>query len=119
MKIGDTMTVDGYTVKMEASFNEEWSVYIGFMSVRADASTNTEMVWNGTLSDAAMAIRYVNDLAAGDGQTINLGAAMENAGGNGVNYVGGVVATGAIVTDATPTSTAAPQIRQSAAAGSK
>ena len=95
MKIGDTMTVDGYTVKMEASFNEEWSVYIGFMSVRADASTNTEMVWNGTLSDAAMAIRYVNDLAAGDGQTINLGAAMENAGGNGVNYVGGVVATGA------------------------
>ena len=44
MKIGDTMTVDGYTVKMEAILNEEWNVYIGFLSVRADASTNTAMV---------------------------------------------------------------------------
>ncbi len=94
LTLGNSVTVDGYTISY-ATVDGMQTV-----TVRADASTNTAMVWDGTLSDAAMAIRYVNDLAAGDGQTINLGAAMENAGGNGVNYVGGVVATGAIVTDA-------------------
>ena len=94
LTLGNSVTVDGYTISYATVDGMQT------ITVRADASTNTAMVWDGTLSDAAMAIRYVNDLAAGDGQTINLGAAMENAGGNGVNYVGGVVATGAIVTDA-------------------
>ena len=94
LTLGGSVTVDGYTIS--------YSTVDGMqtVTVRADASTNTAMVWDGTLSDAAMAIRYVNDLAAGDGQTINLGAAMENAGGNAVNYIDGLVVTGAIVTDA-------------------
>ncbi|MDD4818052.1 MAG: hypothetical protein PHI85_08805 [Victivallaceae bacterium] len=96
ISFGETITVNGYEIK---AFSDNGA---GVISVRATASTNTDLGWADIAWSASKnyAVKYVNDLAASTSGTVNLGDAMENAGGNGVNNAFGTISTGGIVTAA-------------------